>query len=227
MKNMIFTKKYWYAIDIKKSGNIKLNNFYIQDVTDEYGERYIVRKIINNYTDDIVFLYEDKDYYPAPLSIIRELYEIINTNNPIIKKIIRIKKMKRLNSLLIKKNNTIFTKNINMNREEGLKILHLGKKLSHTLFMSDEYIHIDKNTGIITTEDGFDFTEQWWEFEKFENGWSEFKMTNRMIAMEWWNNLSSLTKTSICDTTTDIVGSIRRYETLSGSEIEKLYKLNK
>ena len=41
--------------------------------------------------------------------------------------------------------------------------------------------------------------------------------------MTWWNNLSSLIKTQICDTNTEIIGSPRRWETLTGSEIKNLY----
>ena len=44
----------------------------------------------------------------------------------------------------------------------------------------------------------------------------------RIDAMNWWNNLSSLTKTQICDTNTEILGVARRWETLTGSEIERL-----
>lgn len=43
----------------------------------------------------------------------------------------------------------------------------------------------------------------------------------------WWNNLSSLRKTQICDTNTDLVGSVRRWETLTNEEIEELYKREK
>lgn len=46
----------------------------------------------------------------------------------------------------------------------------------------------------------------------------------RVSAMTWWNGLSSLRKTQICDTNTDLVGSVRRWETLTGREIEILYK---
>lgn len=49
---------------------------------------------------------------------------------------------------------------------------------------------------------------------------------NRYCAMRWWNNLSSLTKTQICDTHTELIGSVRRWETLTGSEIEKLWDDN-
>ena len=50
----------------------------------------------------------------------------------------------------------------------------------------------------------------------------------RETAMNWWNNLSSLGKTQICDTNTELVGNIRRWETLTGREIQMLYnKLQK
>lgn len=51
----------------------------------------------------------------------------------------------------------------------------------------------------------------------------ELSNNSRGIAIKWWQNLSSLEKTRICDTNTELVGYVRRYETLSGSEIEKLY----
>lgn len=41
--------------------------------------------------------------------------------------------------------------------------------------------------------------------------------------MQWWNSLSSLRKTQICDTNTELVGSVRRWETLTNKEIEMLY----
>lgn len=47
---------------------------------------------------------------------------------------------------------------------------------------------------------------------------------SRQIAMKWWNSLASLRKTQICDTNTELIGSVRRHETLTGSEIEKLWK---
>lgn len=43
-------------------------------------------------------------------------------------------------------------------------------------------------------------------------------------AMKWWNNLSSLQKTQLCDTNTELVGSVRRWETLTGREIRSLFK---
>ncbi len=48
--------------------------------------------------------------------------------------------------------------------------------------------------------------------------------TQRELAMSWWNNLSSLRKTVICDTNTNLVGAVRRHETLTGREIEMVYK---
>jgi len=44
----------------------------------------------------------------------------------------------------------------------------------------------------------------------------------RSNTMQWWNSLTSATKTQICDTNTELLGSVRRWETLTGSEIEKL-----
>lgn len=48
--------------------------------------------------------------------------------------------------------------------------------------------------------------------------------TMREQAMLWWNELGSDTKTLICDTHPELIGSIRRHETLTGREIEQLYK---
>ena len=52
-------------------------------------------------------------------------------------------------------------------------------------------------------------------------------MENRELAMSWWNNISSLDKTQICDINTEIVGHARRHETLTGREIELLYNITK
>lgn len=46
----------------------------------------------------------------------------------------------------------------------------------------------------------------------------------RHIAMEWWNKLSSAGRTRMCDIHTELVGSIRRWETLTGREIQILYE---
>lgn len=58
------------------------------------------------------------------------------------------------------------------------------------------------------------------------NQCGKFGFTNRELAMKWWNNLVSPQKTQICDTHTELIGSIRRWETLTGREIELLWKLN-
>jgi len=49
-------------------------------------------------------------------------------------------------------------------------------------------------------------------------------MTKREKAMEWWKGLSSAQKTNLCDTNTELVGKHRRWETLTGREIEMLMK---
>jgi len=48
-------------------------------------------------------------------------------------------------------------------------------------------------------------------------------MNTRLLAMDWWNRLTSLKKTQICDTNTETVGVARRWETLTGREIELLW----
>lgn len=45
----------------------------------------------------------------------------------------------------------------------------------------------------------------------------------RQRALKWWRNLASLRKTQICDTNTELVGNVRRWETLSEFEIVLLY----
>lgn len=48
--------------------------------------------------------------------------------------------------------------------------------------------------------------------------------TLRTQSLQWWNQLSSAQKTQICDTNTELVGNPRRWETLTGREIEEIYK---
>jgi hypothetical protein len=57
-----------------------------------------------------------------------------------------------------------------------------------------------------------------------KNNEIESDLSIRELSMKWWNGLSALRKTQICDTNTKLVGSVRRWETLTGSEIEKIYK---
>jgi len=46
----------------------------------------------------------------------------------------------------------------------------------------------------------------------------------RHSAMGWWNTLSNAGKTRMCDIHTELMGSIRRWETLTGREIQMLYE---
>jgi len=48
-------------------------------------------------------------------------------------------------------------------------------------------------------------------------------MTKRQDAMKWWNNLSSGQKTRLCDVNVDLLGNTRRWETLTGREIQLLF----
>jgi hypothetical protein len=47
---------------------------------------------------------------------------------------------------------------------------------------------------------------------------------DRKLAMVWWNNLSSLRKTQLTDLNKDSLFACRRWETLTGREIEKVWK---
>ena len=46
----------------------------------------------------------------------------------------------------------------------------------------------------------------------------------RHSAMKWWDTLSSAGRTRMCDIHTELVGSLRRWETLTGREIQMLYE---
>lgn len=48
-------------------------------------------------------------------------------------------------------------------------------------------------------------------------------MAKRQDAMKWWHNLSSAQKTRLCDVNVNLLGNTRRWETLTGSEIEQLF----
>lgn len=50
------------------------------------------------------------------------------------------------------------------------------------------------------------------------------EVTTRSQAIEWWNGLASLRKTQLCDTNTELVGSVRRWETLTGREVQMIYE---
>lgn len=57
-----------------------------------------------------------------------------------------------------------------MEREEAYKQMKSGKKLKHESFSDGEYVEYKNNE--IRTEDGYDFSEEFWNQEKFKNGWS-------------------------------------------------------
>lgn len=46
---------------------------------------------------------------------------------------------------------------------------------------------------------------------------------SRIVAMDWWNKLSVDKKTSICNNHKELYCYPRHWQTLTGSEIEKLY----
>ena len=46
----------------------------------------------------------------------------------------------------------------------------------------------------------------------------------RHSAMKWWNTLSSAGRTRMCDIHTELVGNIRRLETLTGKEVQMIYE---
>lgn len=68
------------------------------------------------------------------------------------------------------------------------------------------------------------FFDNFAEMQKSLNPqYSNNESSGRQYAMVWWNELSSLRKTQICDTNPEIVGMVRRWETLTGREIEQLW----
>jgi hypothetical protein len=59
-----------------------------------------------------------------------------------------------------------------MNRQEALTQLKSGVKLTHRFFLPDEYIIIRDDK--IQTEDGYDYTERFYNSEWAENDWMLF-----------------------------------------------------
>lgn len=43
--------------------------------------------------------------------------------------------------------------------------------------------------------------------------------------LKWWDRLTSQQKTRLCDVNTEVLGSIRRWETLTNLEIQILYEM--
>lgn len=87
---------------------------------------------------------------------------------------------------------------------------HSVNELEKIIEQREEELHLIKSGQINTKNSGI---------------FDESDIANRKMAMEWWNNLSSLGKTQICDTNTEFLGIARRHETLTGREIEQLYKI--
>lgn len=56
-----------------------------------------------------------------------------------------------------------------MNREQAAEKLTQGLQLKHHYFFEDEFIELRNDK--ILTEDGHDFTEQFWNLKQFEEGW--------------------------------------------------------
>lgn len=50
--------------------------------------------------------------------------------------------------------------------------------------------------------------------------------TTRYLALKWWRQLSSAAKTRLCDLNTETLG-IRRWESLTGREIEAIFEAEK
>jgi len=59
---------------------------------------------------------------------------------------------------------------------------------------------------------------------KAESELSQECKSDREKAIEWFSKFSSFEKTQLCDTHTELVGSIRRWETLTGREIEQIWQ---
>ena len=52
----------------------------------------------------------------------------------------------------------------------------------------------------------------------------EHTKTLREKSLDWFNSKSSLEKTQICDTHTELIGSVRRWKSLTGREIQEIYE---
>ncbi len=48
-------------------------------------------------------------------------------------------------------------------------------------------------------------------------------MTKRETVLDWWETLSSAQKTHICDTNTELIGRVRRHESLTYRQVELLF----
>ena len=66
-----------------------------------------------------------------------------------------------------------------MNRSEAFVAIHEGHKVTHQNFTSKEYLHIVN--GKVHTEDGYDFEDKFFETDFFEDGWSIYEESNRVV----------------------------------------------
>ena len=55
-----------------------------------------------------------------------------------------------------------------MNREKAAEMLSQGYQLTHKYFTENEFIELKKD--IIITEDGYEFTDNFWGREMYEDG---------------------------------------------------------
>lgn len=55
-----------------------------------------------------------------------------------------------------------------LTKDQALEEMKAGKKVAHSYFTSEEYLHIVN--GVITSEDGYDFT-RWFNILSLEDGW--------------------------------------------------------
>lgn len=60
-----------------------------------------------------------------------------------------------------------------MTRQQALDIMLQGKKVTHTYFVDNEYLHLVNGT--ITTEDGYNYTSKFYEHDYFKDGWSIYE----------------------------------------------------
>ena len=66
-----------------------------------------------------------------------------------------------------------------MNRSEAFVVMHEGHKVAHQYFTSKEYLHIVN--GKVHTEDGYDFEDKFFETDFFQDGWSLYKESNKVV----------------------------------------------
>jgi hypothetical protein len=99
------------------------------------------------------------------------------------------------------------------------KVCSEVKTLAHMNNFEYKY-RLYTNNVFNNIEDARDFIED------CKKGIAE-KENIRISSMTWWNGLSSGGRTKMCDLYTELVGSVRRWESLTSSEIQKIYESEK